>query len=1095
MTILSVCNSVPSRYIPAGRRRLAQLIITLLLTVQLVFVVQPLQANALSANSIQEPKDLRQLELGKPVERQLAGGESHFYQVALVSDQYLDLVVEQKGIDVIVILTAPDGKRISETDSPNGTSGPESIRAIIETEGRYQLEIRSLEKEAKAGRYEVKIVDLRVATDKDRNWVEAIRLHVESENLSRQRRYDDALPLAERAVTIIEKAFGPEDRRMAPAISSLAALYQNKQDYAKVEVLDLRVLAIMEKTLGPEHPNVAIALTNLGRLNLMRDDLDRAEQFFQRALSIREKVLGPEHYQVAFSTGDLATLFYQKDDHAKAEAFYLRTLAILEKTLGLEHPHPAEVMGSLASFYRVRGEYSKAESLYQRALSIFKKSYGEEHPDVALSYNNLAALYGSEGDYAKAEALHQRALEIFEKTLGPDHIRVSLSLTNLAPHYERRGEIAKAEQFYQRAISIGEKRFGPNHPDAAVPMTRLANLYKSNGDNKKSETLLQHVLEIVESKYGSDHPSVASAFGNLAQLYLDQGNAKKAIPLLSRRFDIIEKNLGRNILVGSERQKSVYLSTFNSIINDAISAHIRHAPDDAQALQLAFKTILMTKGRSLDAMSDAFALLRRHANAQDQNLLDELSKTLSQLATLTLRGPLNSPISVFREKLDQLKEQAEKLEAEISARNTELYSQVKPISLSKLQSQIPQNTALVEFASYTPFDLKTKKPLSQHYVAYALSSQGDPHWVELGEVPVINRAVEAWRKLLGSQSNSQAKVKQKARELDEVIMRPIRKLVKNTRCFLLSPDGELNLIPFGALVDENGRYLTEKYLLSYLTSGRDLVRLQVARESKNSPLILADPVYGESLAEKTTGGQPGISSSEIPLYFTPTLTANEAEAIGRMAPEAKLLMKRDATETALKHANAPHFLHIATHGFFLKDAEPAPENSRSFSLLGIGSTVSDPPISVWAARIGNPLLRSGLALAGANQRKSGNDDGVLTALEAAGLNLWGTKLVVLSACDTGVGEVKNGEGVYGLRRALVLAGSESQVMSLWKVRDDATRDLMIDYYTELIKRKAGRGEALRQVQLRMLRNPKRRHPYFWAGFIQSGEWANLDGQR
>lgn len=148
----------------------------------------------------------------------------------------------------------------------------------------------------------------------------------------------------------------------------------------------------------------------------------------------------------------------------------------------------------------------------------------------------------------------------------------------------------------------------------------------------------------------------------------------------------------------------------------------------------------------------------------------------------------------------------------------------------------------------------------------------------------------------------------------------------------------------------------------------------------------------------------------------------------------------------------------------------------------------------WAAKIENPLVRSGLALAGVNQHRGSDDDGLLTALEAASLDLWGTKLVVLSACDTGVGKVKNGEGVYGLRRALVLAGSQTQVMSLWPVSDRETRRLMAGYYRRLMKGE-GRGEALRQIQLEMLKEAKPRHPYYWAGFIQVGEWANLDGKR
>src|SRR5258706_16478368 len=180
-----------------------------------------------------------------------------------------------------------------------------------------------------------------------------------------------------------------------------------------------------------------------------------------------------------------------------------------------------------------------------------------------------------------------------------------------------------------------------------------------------------------------------------------------------------------------------------------------------------------------------------------------------------------------------------------------------------------------------------------------------------------------------------------------------------------------------------------------------------------------------------------------------------------------------ATESAIKQATAPRILHLATHGFFLS-GNSTPTGER-------GS-------------LENPLLRSGLALAGANLRNGGKDDGILTALEASGLNLWGTKLVVLSACDTGVGEIRNGEGVYGLRRAFVLAGAESLVMSLWPVSDYTTRQLMSHYYQNL-KQGVGRGDALRLVQLEMLRHDPKLHPFYWANFIQSGEWANLDGRR
>ena len=212
-----------------------------------------------------------------------------------------------------------------------------------------------------------------------------------------------------------------------------------------------------------------------------------------------------------------------------------------------------------------------------------------------------------------------------------------------------------------------------------------------------------------------------------------------------------------------------------------------------------------------------------------------------------------------------------------------------------------------------------------------------------------------------------------------------------------------------------------------------------------------------------------------------------------MLPDATLLTRHQATKTALSRAHSPRILHIATHGFFLDDLDLTPSGGRGYQAFDNDPKRLLKQLERNGIHVKSPLLRSGLALAGANEQKK-EDNGILTALEVTGLNLWGTKLVVLSACDTGVGEVKNGDGVYGLRRALLLAGSETQVMSLWPVSDRGTRELMVSYYSGL-KNGQGRGEALRRVQLRMLRDVKRQHPYYWASFIQSGEWANIEGKR
>ncbi|MEW6211045.1 MAG: CHAT domain-containing protein, partial [Acidobacteriota bacterium] len=307
-------------------------------------------------------------------------------------------------------------------------------------------------------------------------------------------------------------------------------------------------------------------------------------------------------------------------------------------------------------------------------------------------------------------------------------------------------------------------------------------------------------------------------------------------------------------------------------------------------------------------------------------------------------------------------------------------------------------------------------------------------------------------------------------------------------------------------VDENNRYLVTRYSFTYLTSGRDLLRLKEKIKSKQTATVIANPNYGafetaavdrglligkgsNKATQTASGGRMDISR----IYFGPLpATQEEAQTLKRLFPHSVVLTKGEATETALKQVNSPVILHIATHGFFLEDVQvkPAADSGRGLLISNLQPDQFPRPLG----RIENPLLRSGLGFAGANLKSKRDDDGILTAAEASGLNLWGTKLVVLSACDTGVGEVKNSEGVYGLRRALVLAGSETQVMSLWPVSDTGTRDLMIGYYKGL-KAGLGRSAALRDVQLRMLASRNWSHPYFWASFIQSGEWANLNGRR
>jgi CHAT domain-containing protein len=482
-------------------------------------------------------------------------------------------------------------------------------------------------------------------------------------------------------------------------------------------------------------------------------------------------------------------------------------------------------------------------------------------------------------------------------------------------------------------------------------------------------------------------------------------------------------------------------------------------------------------------MADSLQRLRQNLSPENQAIFDKLAATRTQLAALLFREPEELSPGQYRTQVEALRTEAERLENILGQSSVEFRVESEPVTIAAVQPWIPKEAALVELVLYKPFNPKATKPDEKwgtpRYAAYILHRSGDIKWVDLGEAEPINRAVADFREALQSSSSD---IQPVARALDAKLMQPIRKLLGNTRTILLSPDSQLNLIPFAALVDENNNYLVENYSITYLTSGSDLLKLQTDAPSRQAPVLLANPDYAnpgnpETVQIASTSPSTDVTTSRgsnnsrsvdfAQLKFAPLEgTKLEADTIAPLLSNVTVLTQSQATENTLKQLQAPNILHVATHGFFLQDVEcvPASDARGGFSTpativpeyVGDRKQVCRPTPS----NTENPLLRSGLALAGFNPRTSGNEDGVLTALEAAGLNLYGTQLVVLSACETGLGDVNNGEGVYGLRRAFVTAGAESQLMSLWKVDDYGTSELMSLYYKRL-QNGEGRSEALR----------------------------------
>ncbi len=631
----------------------------------------------------------------------------------------------------------------------------------------------------------------------------------------------------------------------------------------------------------------------------------------------------------------------------------------------------------------------------------------------------------------------------------------------MAGLYESQGRYSEAELLYKQALTIRKQQLGDNHADTATSLNNLAELYRVQGRYSEAEPLYKQALAIFKQQLGDNHADTATSLNNLALLYQSQDDIPQAINYRTQALAVEEYNLSENLYMGDDKQKQDYMAKVLGTTNSVISLNLQAVPNNPEATRLALKTILERKGRILDVSTNSLQILRQRTDdPESQQLLTQLIEVRTQLSNLTFKKPedIKNP-EIYRQQLDEVTEKAKEIEDKIGRRSAEFRSLSQPITLEGIQKLIPADAALVEIVRYQPYNPKNDSFGNPRYAVYILYPNGDIKAKDLGEAKPIDDKLIYFRDNLADAETPLPQLQKSAHQLDETLMQPIRQLLGNTKTILLSPDAALNLIPFEALVDENNQYLVENYHITYLTSGRDLLRLKDKFASQQSPLIVADPFYGKA-GEKVALTR-SIDLSEFTFPGLPG-TEEEAKAIKNLLPQATVLTGSQATENAVKQVKKPNIIHIATHGFF------KPESNV----------------------IENPLLRSGLVLAGVTIGQSAGDDGVLTALETTNLNLVGTKLVVLSACDTGKGDIKIGQGVYGLRRALVIAGSESQLISLWKVSDDATKDLMVAYYGRLQKGE-GRSEALRQIQLGMLKGEKQKHPFYWASFIPSGDATSM----
>ena len=836
----------------------------------------------------------------------------------------------------------------------------------------------------------------------------------------------------------------------------------------------------------------------------------------------------------------------------RAEPLYRQALEIRKKALGEGHPDYAGSLNNLALLYHAMGAYDRAEPLYRQAKEIRKKALGKGHPDYASSLVTLAGLYDDMGAYGGAEPLYRQALEITKKALGEGHPDYAAGLNNLALLYSAMGAYDRAEPLYRQALEIMKKVLGEEHPAYATSLNNLALLYRAMGAYDRAEPLYRQALEIRKKVVGEGHPDYATGLNNLAGLYQATNRPQQALTTLGRGMEVEQLNLRRVFAFSAEPAMRAYLDTVRHSLDVLLSMVLDGGATDPAAAETALTWTLRRKAVILQALCrfrDAQRL-----SAQDPALAQQaiqLRGLRQRLSDWTLNPPPGASPETLRRQMDAWRQQADELEADLNralARH-EPQSARDGVDAAALRRRLPAGSALVELVRVHLFDFgatgKARRWKPAHYLALVLTAgaQAPPRLIDLGEAADIDNAVEQVRQSVigaGSELSELARTdkprlpqaertweegfRQVSRPLYQQVFAPLRTALGPATLIYLAADGELNRLPFEALVDDQGRYLIETYRFAYLSSGRDL--LQAHPQPGQGTVVFAGPDYDlgaarrheaaepllAALSRGTPAGWRGARSGDVrglPRWGPLAGAAQEADLVqqalqGSGYGPVTEYVGPQALEEVLKRLRAPRVLHLATHGFFLPDQKRAPEDRGGPFAPGLEFGAARGLARLHGAE--NPLLRSGLVLAGANAlgERAGPanvpgaqanaeptaDDGWVTAEEIALMDLRGTELVVLSACETGLGRVKIGEGVYGLRRAFLYAGARTLVTSLFEVPDEQTRELMGRFYGAL---KAGQAklEALHGAQLELLRQRRAAngaaHPFFWASFVLVGD--------
>ncbi len=933
-----------------------------------------------------------------------------------------------------------------------------------------------------------------------------------------QGKHAAAEPLYADALATRKRLFKGDHSDVAQSLNDLGALYHFQGKHAAAEPLYADALAMRKRLFKGDHPDVAVSLDNLGLLYEAKGKLAAAEPLYADALAMRKRLFKGDHPAVAVSLNNLGLLYRFQGKLAAAEPLYADALAMRKRLFKGDHPAVAQSLNNLATLYEAQGRLAAAEPLLTDALAMRKRLFEGDHPAVAVSLNNLGLLYQSQGRHATAEPLYADALAMRKRLFKGDHSEVVKSLNNLGLLYRSQGRLAAAEPLLTDALAMSKRLFEGDHPDVAVSLNNLGLLYRFQRKHAAAEPLYADALAMHKRLFKGDHPAVAQSLNNLATLYDVQGRHAAAEPLYAdalamrkRLFKGDHPDLAESLgdLAGFYRTQSKFADA-EPLFIDALAMFRRLTTTFAQdksegeTLTLLADQQLTRDGflcneqaRKADPASVYLQLwaekgyvsrayerrqLQARAASSDPTaakLLADLTDARLHRAELLLAPTPKDPATRNKD----IKTYDQRIEARTRELKTRLPAIARIETLdaatpTRLQKVLPAGCAVVDFLNYTHFTQDKDKPgaagemWTPRYLAFVVTPEAVA-WADLGAAADIEAAIEAWRGAIGSGKDIPASLPTKVREL---VWAKVRKeLPATTRTVYVCPDAALCKVPFAALPgDKPGTILLEDFAVAMIPHAPFLLdKLLPAEKRKNPPagtLVVGGVRYDAELPA-LAGPKPADPlvkpGAKLGWGFLPN-TVGEADGVAATAIRKKLTATRldggKATPTAvLAELPKAKYAHFATHGFFADPSFRGPFqlDEKDFEMRG-GERVG--------RAVNSPLLMTGLVFAGANDPKAPGR-GVLTGEALIDLDLSGLDLAVLSACETGLGDVAGGQGVFGLQRAFHYAGATNVVCSLWKVPDESTAALMNLFYQNLWDKNLSPMEALRQAQLHLYRNP------------------------